>query len=299
MRNRRPNSACSRRRPARSCAAAAEAQTLAGHTSLAKGNDGNYLQHSIEVDAAVQLAAQDSAGRLHVALAHGMAPFESSEQPRNPPARALFLAALNESYGESKQGEQRIVSAYRHSGATLNRYPNSAELLRSAIGADRLSGGITEVDPAKYELLSRAWSGSRVTPVNSSWRSEAETGRTLACPEGLDTPWLVSFDPMTYCASGCLDDDSLYRSDLERLSSLINPYVISGQPGLAAVFVYSVRPEVRPQFWRFVDELAERVGVHLVTCWVTHRGGNRNLGGLFCSGFTYSVLPDGVKVGRE
>ena len=266
---------------------------------MAKGNDGNYLQHSIEVDAAVQLAARDGASRLHVALAHGMAPFESSEQPRNPPARALLLEALNQSYGELKQGEQPIVSAYRHTQATLARYPNSAELLRSAIGADRSSGGITEVDPAKYELLARAWSGSKVMPVNSSWRSEIESSGTLACPAGLETPWLVTFDPMTYCEAGYADDDSLYRADLERLSILLNPYIITGQPGLAAVFVYSVRPEVRPQFWQFVDELAESVAANLISCWVTHRGGNRNLGGLLCSGFNYSVLPQGVRVGRE
>jgi hypothetical protein len=266
---------------------------------VAKGNDGNYLQHSIEVDAAVQLAARDRTGSLHIAIAHGMAPFEASEEPANPPAHALLLQALNESYGTRRNGEPAIVSAYRRSGATLARYPNSAELLRHAVGADQLSGGITEIDPGKHELLKKAWAGYRVVPVNSSWRSEIDRGRILACPVGLETPWLVTFDPMTYSHNGDADDDSLYRADLDRLSILLQPYITTGQPGLVAVSVYSVRPDVRPRFWRFVDELAESVGARLVSCWLTHRGGNRNLGGLLCSGFDYSVLPRGVKAGRD
>jgi hypothetical protein len=266
---------------------------------VAKGNDGNYLQHSIEVSAAAQLASRDETGRLHVAFAHGMAPFESSDQPKNPPARGLLLHALNESYGAPKEGEQQIVSAYRRCGATLSRYPNSAELLRSVIGADRLAGGITEVEPAKYALLARAWSGSRVVAVNSSWRSQIEPGGVLACPAGLETPWLVTLDPMTYCDSGFVDDDSMYPDDLEGLSNLLIPYITTGQPGIAALFVYSVRPEVRPQFWQFVHKLGERVDADLVSCWVTHRGGNRNLGGLLCSGLTYSVFPNGVRFGQE
>ena len=221
---------------------------LAGPILVAKGNDGNYLQHSIEMDAAVQLAAQARTGCLHIALAHGMAPFEGSEEPANPPARALLLQALNESYRAPRNGEPPIVSAYRRTGATLARYPNSAELLRHAIGAAQLSGGITEVDPMKHELLAQAWAGSRVVPISSSWRSEIEPGGTLACPTDLETPWLVTFDPMTYCQDGYADDDSLYGADLERLSILLQPYMATRQPGLAAVFVYSVRPDARPRF---------------------------------------------------
>jgi len=47
---------------------------------MAKGNDGNYLQHCIEVEAAVRLAEMDAAGRLHIALTHGMRPFEPFER---------------------------------------------------------------------------------------------------------------------------------------------------------------------------------------------------------------------------
>ena len=49
---------------------------------MAKGNDGNYLQHCVEVEAAVQLAQASADGRLHVALTHGMAPFEQIDEPK-------------------------------------------------------------------------------------------------------------------------------------------------------------------------------------------------------------------------
>jgi hypothetical protein len=112
---------------------------------VAKGNDGNYFQHSIEVAVAVQLAAMDPTGRLHFSFAHRMAPFETCDNPPVGQSRGLFERALNDSYRPRQSSEQPIVSAYRATGATLRRYPNSAELLRYAIGADRVSGGITEV----------------------------------------------------------------------------------------------------------------------------------------------------------
>ena len=68
---------------------------------MAKGNDGNYLQHCIEVEAAVRLAQADPSGRLHVALTHGMAPFEKLEEPNVE--RNLLYGALREAAGEPKQ----------------------------------------------------------------------------------------------------------------------------------------------------------------------------------------------------
>ena len=50
---------------------------------MAKGNDGNYLQHSVEVAVATHLV--EGRDGIHVALSHGMAPFESSATA--PPAQ--------------------------------------------------------------------------------------------------------------------------------------------------------------------------------------------------------------------
>ena len=74
---------------------------------MAKGNDGNYLQHSVEIAAAVHLAAERPEGRLHVALAHGMAPFEPCDGPRKGQARALLSDALRPAMGRDRQGITR------------------------------------------------------------------------------------------------------------------------------------------------------------------------------------------------
>lgn len=73
---------------------------------MAKGNDGNYLQHSVEVAAAVQLAARHPEGWLHVALAHGMEPFEPCGELPNGQARKRLHKALR---GRARGSEGRGV----------------------------------------------------------------------------------------------------------------------------------------------------------------------------------------------
>lgn len=267
---------------------------------MAKGNDGNYLQHSLEVGAAAHLAAMHPEGRLHIALAHGMAPFEPCGELPAGQAHVLMEGALRAAQEEPKADESRIVAAYRATGASPTHYPNSGELLRCVIGTDRLSGGITEVDLQKHAELQDAWSGSYVIPVGSSWRGEVSPDGVLTCPVLLETPWLFTMDPMTYREDGCADDNNLYRADLDRISSVLSAFVASGKPGVAALFVYAVKPEVQPLFWGFVDDLARRTGATAASCWLTHQGGNRNLAALLCSAFDLPTdfLPVGLKAGR-
>lgn len=210
-------------------------------------------------------------------------------------------AKLNDSYRSRQGSEPPIVSAYRATGATLWRYPNSAELLRCAIGADRLSGGITEVDPEKHAQLAAAWAGSEVITANTSWRFQVGPHGVLACPMELTRPWMFTLDPMTYREDGYADDNNVYRADLERLSDVLRRFVISGRPGLAALFVYAIRPEGRLPFWNFVDALANRTKANVLCCWHTHQGGNRNLAGLLYSGFELSrdFPPMGLTLGRD
>lgn len=135
---------------------------------MAKGNDGNYLQHSVGVAVAVHLAAKHPEGRLHIALAHGMAPFEACGEIPNGQTHALLHGALRDAQESATAGESSIVTAYRATKASLKNYPNTGELLRRMIGEERLSGGITEVDPLKYAQLKHVWSCSSVTPIRSS-----------------------------------------------------------------------------------------------------------------------------------
>ena len=271
---------------------------------MAKGNDGNYLQHSIEVESAVRLAKMDAAGRLRIALAHGMAPFEAfsallSESKRGL-ARRLLRKTLDKSNQSPESDEQPIVRAYRKTKASEKHYPNSAELLRAVIGTDKLSGGITEVDCKKYKKLADAWLCSFVEPVRSLWRKQIHPGGILACPGDLRTPWLFTMDPTMYSENGEADDDKLHKSDIAPLSDVLTGYVQSGKPGIAALFVYGCNPTKRCRFWKFMDKLAKCIDAATCSYWLTHRGGNRNLAGLLYSGIELPAdfAPDGLKVGR-
>lgn len=82
---------------------------------MAKGNDGNYLRHSIEVESAARLARMDDndKGRLHIAFTHGMAPFEPCEEPgRRPAAYKLFERVLNASKERGQASEPQVITAY-------------------------------------------------------------------------------------------------------------------------------------------------------------------------------------------
>lgn len=267
---------------------------------MAKGNDGNYLQHSIEVAVAQYLARRSKQGALHVALTHGMAPFESSGELPNGQTRGLLHKALQAAQNPQTSGESPIISAYRQTKASLERYPNTGELLAATIGRHQLSGGIAEVDAQKYAKLIEVWSDSGVTPVNSSWRREIRPSGALSCPATLAAPWLFAADPMTFLEGGYADDDKLYRADLSRLSTMLKAFIASDKPGVAALFVYAMKPDVQPQFWTFADDLAADTGMSMVSCWITHQGGNRNLAALLYSGVELpaSQLPYGVHVGR-
>lgn len=249
---------------------------------MAKGNNGNYLQHSVEFAVGLHLARAIGHGPLHVALTHGMRPFEPCDSPINGVARRLFLRTLEAAQEPETCNEPAIVAAYRATGASLEHYPNSAELLAAVIGRNQLSGGITERDPRKHADLQASWSGSRVRPVNASWRSEISHRGVHCCPDSLQTPWLFSADPMTYRENGELDDDKLYRADLPFLAAFLNSYADSQVPGVATLFVYAVRPSVQPQFWDFVDDLAAETGADVEYLCPTHQGGNCNLAAILC-----------------
>jgi hypothetical protein len=268
--------------------------------SVAKGNDGNYFQHSVEIAVALHLTKLSLQGDLHIALTHGMAPFEPCDTPPNGQARSLLDKALQAAQNHPTSGEPSIITAYRKTRASREHYPNTGELLSAMIGRDRLSGGITEVVEQKHAALAKVWSGSRVTPVNSSWRHEVFPGGALSYPATLHVPWLFAADPMTFREDGYEDDNKLYRADLPRLTTTLKGFVASGQPGVAALFVYSVRPEVRTQFWTFADDLAANSGAHVVPCWVTQQGGNRNLAALLCSRVVLPAgwMPPGVNACR-
>ena len=274
---------------------------------MAKGNDGNYLQHSVEIAAADRLAAENP-DALHIALAHGMAPFECfehglTEKVRGGSAQRCYLkAALRQASQAPRPDEPSIVTAYRNTRAWEDgHYPNSAELLRERRGGDGaygLSGGITETCPAKYEELARAWMQSPVTVACASWRCQIRREGALACPKNLQVPWLFTMDPMTYHIQGRCNDANLYAADMRLLSEGLAPFVESGQPGIALLLVYNVKPARRCAFWKFTEELAQRTGSGVCTYSLTHRGGNRNLAAMLYSAIratAYKIIVPSIR----
>ena len=96
---------------------------------MAKGNDGNLLQHTIEVETASWLTAKSK--KLHVVITHGMAPFEEFETRKNPSYIKLLDDWLEKSQDASLSATPRILDAYRHTNASAAHYPNTCLLYTS------------------------------------------------------------------------------------------------------------------------------------------------------------------------
>ena len=251
---------------------------------MAKGNDGNFLQHSVELAAANRLAAENPSA-LHVAITHGMAPFEPFEHKLSDKAAGLsrcrLRAALALAEGPPQEGEPAIVTAYRRTRAS-RRYPNSATLLRT-LGVE-LAGGVSETCALKHKQLAADWSGSSVRAAHASWRHQVQPGGALACPRTLDTPWLFTMDSKTYRPDQPFcDDANLHRHDIELLDEPLQRYVDSEQPGMVALFVYGVQKQRSCQFWDFVEELSSRTQMCSQTHQIALMGSLKSLAALLYS----------------
>ncbi len=233
---------------------------------MAKGNDGNLLQHEVELRLATRLAGLGD-GRLHVALTHGMAPYEPCDHPRTTVAHDRLDGVLKSLAGEPGPEDTPLVRAYRTCAATREHYPNSAELIASLIGRENVEGCITENDPTKFEELAAAWAGTHVQVREGSWRREVGEGGGLCCPPDLDRPWLLSMDPLTWredetdAHSGDKDDAHLRAGDLRRIEDVLRGYMASGYPGAASIFVYKVPPPLQSTFWLRMTNLARELDV--------------------------------------
>jgi hypothetical protein len=248
---------------------------------MAKGNDGNLLQHGVEAELGVRLWEAGGRQRLHLVLTHGMAPFEPFE-PRgdNPSAYRKLARWLSEPMPDVRS--PAIVRAYQQLQASPQRYPNSGEILAALVGRGNLSGYICETDPRKITALRNAWHGTAVEPLHGSWRHCVSR---LRCPVDSPSPWLFSMDPMTFVDGPSEDDDKLRESDLRLLVPILESYAASGQPGACAIFCYSLRPDDRERFRAAIHaQLVSYVrGFSVDFLKTVARGGNRHIGAVLCS----------------
>jgi hypothetical protein len=267
---------------------------------MARGNDGNYLQHSVEAVLAKQLLGIGN-GKLHFNSTHGMAPFERCEEPGNNVQKANLDSALGKSAQPATPGESEVVSAYRTVQASRKHYPNSGELLAGLAGRGCLTGGITETDPTKFASLETTWAGSGVRTVRKSWRNQLGPDGVHRCPSGLSRPWLFSMDPMKYSPTKYRDGDQIYKEDRDRICTTLTTFVQSKRPGAACIFAYTMHLVHRPVFWQFAGSLATATGMTPTYLWMPYMGGNRSLAAILLQGVSTPVSwpPPGIRVGSE
>lgn len=117
---------------------------------MAKGNDGNLLQHGVE------LAAISAIGRRPISLTctHSMAPREPcGDSKRNRRLRYWLTVGAD---------APSVARAYRMTNASLTSYPNTAELVASLVGDRNIRGDFFEVRGDKVLELKTRWDGHSV-----------------------------------------------------------------------------------------------------------------------------------------
>jgi hypothetical protein len=115
---------------------------------MAKGNNGNYLQHSIELANASFLQRHNKEKSIHISLTHGMAPYESCDHcaDKDLYTRNLLQSPFDLAQNDLLEGAHPVLHAYRGTNANFGNYPNTGELLGAIIGRDNLFGTIAELD---------------------------------------------------------------------------------------------------------------------------------------------------------
>jgi hypothetical protein len=97
---------------------------------VARGNDGNLLQHAIEVAVAQALGRQAGVTSLRLVCTHAMAPFEALTGPASLDSSARLRGRLRQATaGQATEDLPVLVRAYHDLGASPARYPNTAALV--------------------------------------------------------------------------------------------------------------------------------------------------------------------------
>jgi hypothetical protein len=231
---------------------------------VAKGNNGNLLQHFVESELAAFLTESQIEKRLHAVFTHGMAPFERCEplRPDEPgELRALLeaLPSLDERW--AIESGYPVIQAYKRLGATTDRYPNSAEVVAAALGGKTaLRGEICERDESRAEELARTWGVSGVNVRTGSWRDAV---RHISCPQGQESPWIFTMDPYRFHPREFMDvqdDGDLDQHDLVALKPVIAGHFNSAQPGVAVIFSYKMEPSDALAFENAIHDFCVMLG---------------------------------------
>jgi len=208
---------------------------------MAKGNDGNLLQHGIEL-AAVTAIADPS---LRLTCTHSMAPRESCPAPRRDRRLRHWLG--------SQLDVPSVAAAYRETDASLESYPNTAELIVSKLGDSSIHGDLFEVSVEKVRQLYTRWAGTELLVHDGSWRR----GLAHVAIPPAESSWLFTMDPMTFLPDGqeSIDDDKLRPRDVNSLIQYFKQAAVFGPKWVITIFCFELRRGPTDYYNLFLEEM--------------------------------------------
>jgi hypothetical protein len=215
---------------------------------MARGNDGNLLQHAVElgvVDAMLSLPAVEA---LRLTCTHAMAPFEALKDPTTDASSTRLRGRLALSGSDIDDCNlPLLIRAYRHLGATERRYPNTAMLVQWLAGSRQaaLGGTLCEKEVALADELRRALPNFE---VQTNWRDLPDFG----CAGQGHQAWLVTMDPYKFTRGTHDNEGVIDASDVADIACKVGPCISSGAVGALLVFVYGMYAPERRAFFEAV-----------------------------------------------
>jgi len=209
---------------------------------MAKGNDGNLLQHGIELAAVSAIGSKP----LWLTCTHSMAPREVCAEPNRDRRLRHWL--------KSPLGTPSIAAAYQRTKAALDSYPNTSELIAATVGDENICGDLFEVCETKIRSLRARWSQSKLTVRGLSWRQ----GLWKIQIPSADSAWLFTMDPMTFVSDNenGIDDDKLRHDDVNRLIKFFNHIGRFGSLWIIIIFSFELRRGPGANCYQlFLDEM--------------------------------------------
>jgi len=236
---------------------------------MAKGNDGNVLQHGIElaIVSAIELRP------LFLTCTHTMAPREHCDDPSRDRRLRHWLNVDTET--------PLVAKAYRDTNASLHSYPNTSELVASQVGNADLRGDLFEVCPNKINALNERWDDHLVTVRGQSWR----TGLSDISIPTVNDAWLFTMDPMTFVSNSpdADDDHNLRPNDIDHLIRFFANLGTFGDHWVISIFCFELRrgPGVNRYelFLNEMERLGNSLGLQHETYEVSY--GNPHVGSVF------------------
>ncbi|MHA1794974.1 MAG: hypothetical protein ACTSUK_02595 [Promethearchaeota archaeon] len=241
---------------------------------MAKGNDGNLLQHTIETELA-KLLSDNGNKKIQIVLTHGMAPYEEIKGRKF--GKTFLATALKKSQEKPDENSNDylpvVFKAYAKCHASKNHYPNSLELIAKIIGEDNVKCDIFEIESWKIGCLECYWKDNDNIVIHScSWRQDIGNIDIV----GKDVPCLISMDPYQY-KNSCRkrDDGGLYKSDSCLIKCILKKLANKKVDGALSIFSYSMKKNEMENFFYAMSEIRNQNDENFKLAFLGFKNRNR------------------------